>query len=199
MESIIPRQQTGSQSDITHTRRFKTFAATAHKFSQAKEKLLNVFDWDQVCGNNKNVFTLTDENGIPVHRPVQKGDHFRIDIPGPGTVGGDGYDWVRVEEIDTYTDPSNYVESCAIRVRPALNPTEDNENTSHFFKEAATSTFRVSRRGTKITAAVHGRNEMPNTRQDHLIDTVRNTLVAVMAIMGLSGTQWKKLVNGLLE
>jgi hypothetical protein len=50
-----------------------------------------------------------------------------------------------------------------------------------------------------VSAGAHGRNETPNNEEVDLHDKIRNTAIALMARVGLSGTQWQKLVNGLLD
>jgi hypothetical protein len=130
-------------------------------------------------------------------RTAQKGDHFKIDIPGPGSVTGEGYDWVQIEEIVEERDEQS--DSIAIRVRPASNPRNEKSDVAHFFTNAATSNFIVKREGTKVSAAVRGRNEKPNTEAEAVIDKARNTAVATGAITGFSNYQWKSLVTGLLK
>ena len=68
-----------------------------------------------------------------------------------------------------------------------------------FFKEDATSTFIVERDGNNLRAAVHGRNELPNTKADKPLDKARNAIVGLGAMLGLSNPQWKSLVKGILD
>jgi len=84
-------------------------------------------------------------------------------------------------------------------VRPATNPKNERKDIAHFFSEASTSSFIVKRDGNKITAAVYGRNEKPNTNTEKVTDKIRNAAIAAGAISGLSKLQWKSLVNGLVK
>jgi hypothetical protein len=68
-----------------------------------------------------------------------------------------------------------------------------------FFNDRSTSSFVLERDGNKVTAAVYGRNEIPNTETSNVIDKVRNVVVGTSAIAGLADIQWKNLVKGLLE
>jgi hypothetical protein len=61
-----------------------------------------------------------------------------------------------------------------------------------------TSTFIVRRDGLVLSGSAHGWNETPNNEQD-LHVKVRNTVIALMARVCLSGAQWQKLVNGLID
>ena len=57
----------------------------------------------------------------------------------------------------------------------------------------------MERRGRIVTASVYGRNEKTNDEHDGIFDIIRNTIVAVTAILGLSKSQWKSLVKGILK
>jgi hypothetical protein len=165
----------------------------------AANRLLDVNVWDQICGPLSAKFRLTDPSGNKITGPAKPGDHFMINIPGPGPSAGEGYDWVEVEALDDKRNPSGNDESIAIRVRPTASPLNRDSDTAHFFSEDATSSFRVVREGTKVRAEVHGRNEVPNTDVDKTVDKVRNAVVGTGAAAGMSSPQWNSLVNGLLD
>ena len=59
-----------------------------------KDRLQNVNQWKEYAGNISADFRLVDKAGREVQRQAKKGDYFKIDIPGPGSQSGDGYDWV---------------------------------------------------------------------------------------------------------
>ncbi len=70
---------------------------------------MDVNNWENISkGIIKAAFKLCDSYGNEVERLPQEGDYFKIDIPGPGSVDGEGYDWVKIENIftgaDTITD-----------------------------------------------------------------------------------------------
>ena len=197
MEGHIPQQQEGSKMDIYAHKDFNNTAAAKACYAQAKTKLMEVYRWYEVCEVPVSTFMLTDTAGNEVKRWAQEGDYLKIDIPGPGTSTGDGYDWVKVESILEESTPDTDVIS--MTVRPAANPQHVDDDTAHFFQDSATSTFQVKRVGTTLHAEVHGRNEQPNTATDQVLDNVRNTLVGWSAKLGLSFPQWKSLVSGLVE
>lgn len=192
-KDIVPEQHHGSESNTESSKSFSSEEDAKEFFKKVADRLLHVNEWHYYAGKATAEFQLADEKGNVVHRPVEKGDHFRIDIPGPGPATGDGFDWVRVEEILTVDD------CVTIRVRPATNPTNDKQDVAHFFDENATSSFVVKKEGNKVTAAVYGRNEKPNTHTEKVVDTVRNAAVATGAVSGFSKMQWKSLVEGLLK
>ena len=136
---------------------------------------------------------MTDAKGREVDRPVQERDHFRIDIPAPGPVTGEGHDWVQVQKI---RDTEN---EFTILVRPATNPLNDDPDIAHFFSEDSSSSFSVKREGNRIIAGVYGRNEKPNVDAERVVDKIRNAAVAAGAISGFAKIQWKSLVNALVN
>lgn len=196
-DKIIPEQETGTESNTESSVELESETAAAEAFAELKKRLLDVNNWHSLAGKLTAAFQLTDANGNAVNRSVEKGDHFKIDIPAPGSVTGEGYDWVQVETIEEEKKEDS--ETLAIRVRPATNPNNDHNDVAHFFAEDATSSFMVKRKGKKLTAAVYGRNEKPNTDAGSLLDNARNLAVATGAVAGGAKLQWKSLVDGLVK
>src|SRR5438094_10329889 len=117
---IVPPQQEGNSSDTDAKATFDSTEAAGKFYQIAKQRLLEVNDWQKWAGAATAQFQLMDEKGNHVNRPVQQGDYFKIDIPGPGPVTGDGFDWVRVETINEINSGDGA--QVAIQVRPASNP-----------------------------------------------------------------------------
>jgi len=198
IDSLIPFQYTGKASNTSYSIEAHSNREAQQIFLNARNNLLHINWWHELAGSATAVFQLTDSTGREVDRVVQVGDYLRIDIPGPGEPNGDGYDWVRVEEVEEQIKHSFHT-WVAIKVRPAASPGTGENHTAHFFADEATSSFVVERRGRMISASVYGRNEKPNDEHDGLFDIIRNTIVAVTAIFGLSKPQWKSLVKGILK
>lgn len=192
----VPGQQSGIETNTEHVKEFETPFQAKQFYQVARERLLNVNEWRRLAGQGAH-FQVTDQQGKEADRPVQKNDHFKIDIPGPGNASGDGYDWVQIEAIDA--GASNDEEFTAIRVRPATNPLNRKKDIAHFFSDEATSSFVVKRENNRVIAGVYGRNEKPNTDSETLTDSIRNAAMAVGAFSGFSKLQWKSLVAGLLK
>jgi len=197
---IIPQQKEGNQSNIIEKIKPKNEEQAKQIFNEAKKRLLSVNSWKEISGDISASFTLTSAEGDKIERDAQTGDYFKIDIPGPGTKTGEGYDWVRIEAIEDYSNTSAENESFGMRVRPAPNPHKNagDKGAAHFFKDKATSNFVIERKDTIVSTAVYGRNEKPNTATHKPLDKVRNAVVGTTAIIGLSIIQWKKLVKGLI-
>jgi len=193
----VPPQQTGSEMNAVEKVEFDSEAEALYFFKTVKERLLDVNRWTELSGVAMSDFFLTDEAGNTVQRKATGGDHIKIDIPGPGTQTGGGYDWVTIEEIKA--EVLDNAEVLSMTVRPSANPLVSNPDTAHFLTDEATSTFLVKRIGHTIYAEEHGRNEVPNTEMENTLDNVRNTFVGWGAKVGLSYPQWKALVKGLLN
>ena len=195
----IPVQEEGAEKNIESRFTADTPDEAKLFFLKAKERLLNVNRWHAVCGALSANFQLTDNSGNPVDGEAKNGHHFKIDIPGPGSTSGEGYDWVQVEEVQQTKDPAADAEFVLIRVRPTSNPQRPDENVAHFFSDKSTSNFVVKREKNILMAAVYGRNETPNTETENLIDKARNAIVGSTAVAGASNVQWKSLTDGLLS
>lgn len=192
----VPEQREGDEKNIEATIEAGSVEEARKLYRKAKARLLDVNRWRQICGKLSANFQLTNEQGEHVEGHPREGYYFKIDIPGPGTVLGGGYDWVRVEEVTEHA--TRDVEYVLIRVRPAANPSAAGDNVAHFFSDKSTSNFVVKRERNAVIAAVYGRNETPNTETNHSVDKARNTLVGSGAITAFSYPQWKSLVNSVL-
>jgi len=201
IEQLLPPQVRG-KSTMTSAQVVAGKEADARfVFERATNRLLDVNEWTDHCGALSAGFQLTDDEGEPLKGRAAEGDYIRIDIPGPATNEGRGYDWVKIEKIEQPAVPDSNTGSISLlQVRPCANPQlKDTDAIAHFLEDSATSTFIIEREGRKVTATVYGRNEVPNTAHPGTADKVRNAVVGTMGAIGLSKIQWKALVEGLLE
>lgn len=194
---LIPSNKEGREITAEATAEFNTIDEARSFYRTAKQRLLFIHNWDKIAGKLSADFQLTDNNGKEVERLAQKDDHFRIDILGPGSKAGEGYDWARVEDLKEVNNEN--VDSIAILVRPAANPQTPNPNVAHFFSEKSTSTFVVTREGEKVTASIYDRNIEANEETKEPLDKIRNTVVGLSAKHGASKLQWQALVDALVK
>jgi hypothetical protein len=191
----VPAQYTGSEMDVIERRNCSTLAEAEVVFERACTRLLSVNEWGRYAGIS--AFQLIDPQGIRAERQAQLNDYIRIDIPGPGTQAGMGYDWVQIEEITTESHGKK--QTLSMRVRPCAHPLSRKKETAHFLKSEATSSFVIIRSGRCVSAEEHARNEVPNTDNGSLYDKGRNFMVGMAAKLGFSYPQWKGLVKALLQ
>lgn len=194
--SLVPGQQLGAHSEVTHEVTCADNQSATQLFQLASLRLRNVNEWQQYCDGSGSEFRLFDNEGNEQVRPARVGDHIRIDIPGPGSAAGKGFDWVKVEAINS--EVINGGHALSMRVRPTTSPVTDDDAIAHFFDAHATSTFSVNVQDNIVTAAIYGRNEQPNTNAS-TSDNIRNTVIAIGAIAGLNQPQWKRLAVGFLR
>lgn len=195
--AYIPVQTEGVENNSIAEKTLDTEMAAKEFFSAAAKRLMDVNAWGTYTGPLTASFQLCDSKGDEVQRTVKLHDHFKINIPGPGNTAGEGYDWVRVEELKRFQAPDE--DMLLIRVRPAANPLNNKTDVAHFLSDSATSSFVVKRKGTMVAAEVHGRNEKPNVEAESVLDKARNALAGTAAVALVSKYQWKSLVNGLLD
>jgi hypothetical protein len=194
---IVPPQFKGQEIEAEATRELKDQTDAKSLYNVAKKKLLDVNNWKEIAGAITAQFQIIDEKGKEVKREVKKGDYLRIDIPGPGSKEGDGYDWVLVEELNEINKGS--LQSVGFRVRPNENPFGEKNETAHFYSREATSSFIITRENSKIISWIIDRNLLPNTESGSLADKVRDVAVGVGAIAAFSKVQWQGLADGLIE
>ncbi|MEH3112873.1 hypothetical protein [Pedobacter terrae] len=192
---LVPQQLVGSQMDVVEERKLNSLIQAQEFFAAAEKRLLAVNEWGKISGlSDFKVFT---PEGKEAMRSAQKEDFIRIDIPGPGPLSGDGFDWVMVEEIKSEHDGDQ--EMIGMCVRPCSSPLNQDKEVAHFLKDHAASTFIIRRDRIRVWAEEHGRNEQANVDDGTLIDRARNLIVGFSAKLGLSYPQWKLLVKGLLD
>ncbi len=198
MNTLVPENIKGKPVDLSKSASLSTREEALDCFKRAYKRLLNPPVWHQLTGALGAEFLLVNHKGEQLDRLIQPGDYLRINIPGPGSTLGEGYDWVKVEAMEDKTNADAEEESITIRVRACKNPTTPENDVAHFFQDEATSTFIVQRIGNTVTAYYYGRNELPNTNTSKTTDNIRNTLMAMGAMAGLSELHWSSLIKGLL-
>lgn len=197
MLGIVPPQFTGQEIETEATQMLTSEADAERLYRVARKKLLDVNNWNSVAGVITAQFQIIDEKGNQVSREVKKGDFLRVDIPGPGSKEGDGYDWVFVEALNEIDNGS--VQSVGFRVRPDKNPFGEKNETAHFYSKEATSSFIIIRESAKVISWIVDRNLLPNTESGSLADKVRDVAVGISAIAGFSKVQWQGLADGLIK
>ncbi len=194
---IIPPQYTGTALETEAVVELADETAAKVFFQTAKRRLLEVNNWHEVAGMVSAGFQLIDATGQEVDRELIQGDHFKIDIPGPGSKEGEGYDWVFVETVNEINDGEN--ETVGFRIRPSGNPFNQHAEIAHFYAPEATGNFMIMRRQKKIIVWIVDHNLKPNDHADLLMDKVRNAAVGTGAIALFSKLQWKGLADGIVK
>jgi hypothetical protein len=194
---IIPAQYTGKEIEAISSVEMKDENEAKAFYEIVKDRLQNVNNWHRLAGFISAKFQVVDSEGKEVDRYVIKGDYLKIDIPGPGSKEGDGYDWVCIEELKEEIVNDN--QSIGFRVRPSKNPCGEKNETAHFYSHEATSSFIATREKSTISAWIVDRNIKPNDHAESLTDKIRDTTVGIGAIGMFSKIQWQNLAEGLTK
>lgn len=198
-ENIIPKQTIGAKTGATSSVRTSSVQAAKVLFNEAKQRLFDINNWQNICGGKGAAFQLVDKHGNALSQTEPEvGNLIKIKLPAPSNEKGDGYDWVRIEKFENTANPDIDEEVVGFRVRPVSNPADHSEESAHFYTNDATSSFLVVRRASWVYAMERGRNEQPNPAGGFW-NKVRNIIIALGAMMGLAVPQWKMLVNGILR
>lgn len=196
MESeLIPIAVSGKNIDLECKCTYPDTLTASKAFDKASRRLLSPSKWNSLVGDLSANFTVFNADGNCAGNDIREKDFLRIDIPGPGSSAGKGYDWVQIAKIDR--DSGNSSIGLQLIASPAPQADTDAE-AAHFFKTGASSTFIIQRNNLSIIASYHGRNEKANIKTGSVVDNIRNALVAFGAVIGVSEIQWKKLLEGFL-
>ncbi len=188
----IPKQYEGAQSDNSFSIKANNMAQAKQLYARAKENLLQVNSWGKLAGGLSARFQLINHHGDALYREARANDFIKIKLP----VAGKNYDWVQIEAIQETQQENNH--QISMRVRPANDPQSTEKHPEHFFTTDATSSFIIERIGERVTAAVRGRNELPNMQTDNFLQKIRNAIIGLVAMLGLNKPQWKALAKGFL-
>ncbi|GGH26258.1 hypothetical protein FAZ19_17975 [Sphingobacterium alkalisoli] len=193
----IPEQFAGKKLDCFDIVEFSDTLEAANFYTFAKSRLLDINNWHEVANTPSASFCLVNSRNQKLNRAVQVKDYVRIDIPGPGLPSSNGYDWVCVESIKE--EETEISRRTILTLRPCPDPTNENPDTAHFFKNLATSTLVVEKKLSHVSAHYAGRNEIVNTQNTKFTDNLRNFLVGLGAKFGASFPQWKALTAGIIK
>lgn len=145
---IVPNHFTGKEIEAIASTELPDNPAATIFYATAKQRLLNVNTWHRVAGFISATFQVVDKDGNEVNREVRENDFIRVDIPGPGSKEGHGFDWVRIEAIKEIRNRE--LQSIGFRVRPCANPNGNPAHIAHFYDGQSTSNFAIIREGEKL-------------------------------------------------
>lgn len=190
----VPPHVKGSFHDTESIKEVESSEEIDLKFNILKQRFLAINHWRKYCRESSTDFKLCDSTGRLVERLPQMDDYIRIDIPGPGGSEGRSFDWVQIISIDL-ANPEMVIIQC----RPSKDPVKDHSSKiAHFYSNAATSTFIVSKNNNVLKVGIYGRNEYPNLKAG-FFNCIRNIMISIGGMLGFSKIQWKCLAEGLVD
>lgn len=156
-------------------------------FERAVDKLFNVNAWSKLPGISSRFQVHTAAGEAKDSLELKCGEFIRISLPGPVPEN-----WVVI------TDIRRDIHMAQFTVSPSIDPTrEDERNTiRHFFKDGATSTFKVELLDLVLYGYEIGIGEGINNRGRKAGNRkLINTLVAEAGWIGFQKFQWKKITD----
>ncbi len=194
---ILPAQTTGKEIEAEASIDLQDKLGAIIFFSEVRNRLREVNQWHKTPGFVSGKFQLTDANGKELNKHAEKGDFIKVDVPGPGSKEGEGYDWTIIEEMKEVNEAD--VQCFAMRVRPAHNPATNSPHVAHFYDDGGTSNFIVTREGNTVTVSIVDRNVKANDKTESLLDNIRHIAVGLGAMGAFSKAQWQNLAEGLVR
>ena len=189
---LVPQHDSGHSVNLEH----EVIAADVEEaedwFVTAKDRLLDVNHWRVTGSLLTQDLHLTDSHGRVMNRHARKGDHIRINIPGPGPREVDAYDWVVIAaiEYDDYPDESR--ETFALKICAAGMPGEGGAGS------APSGTLVIERNSKMLRARYHGRNVVEYSFVPGPASPADDS-GQFSAWLGISDAQWQSLLTGMIE
>ena len=194
----IPHRTEGDSHDTVSMYCADTIEMAMDYYKKLEARFKSVNEWHALSDKVKAEFKLLDGRMARPTESLEKGNFIRIDVPGIGNPSGGGYDWTKVVDIQNNSE-EYYSPFFSMTLRPCAATDDTDETVAHFYSQASTNTFVVRRVGTCIYAEVHGRNEIENTSEVPVLDSVRNKAVAMGGKLGLGKMNWQGFTKALLE
>ena len=194
----IPAQLKGGCHNIVSMQCANSVDIAIDNFKKLQLRLKSVNEWESFSAKIKAEFFLIDSETTKSTTELKVGNFIKIDIPGPGSPSGSGYDWTEIIDVQNGMEIQDSP-FFAFTIRPCPAPDSDEETVAHFYNKESTNTFIVRRIGTCIYAEVHGRNQIENTADAPLLDIVRNKAIAIGSKLGFGSLNWMGFVSALLE
>lgn len=201
LKYILPKIYRGIDTKAITRKNCINESQAIEMFQMAAERLLDINKWGDFASKLKAVFSLTDNSGVSInYKQPEAGNLIRIQLPGPPNIDGSGYNWVKIEKIEKDKDSIKKLEYLLLKVRPVENPFDKKKETqAHLNTIDTSSTFAVIRKNKTVWVLELGRHEIINANVNSIYQKARSLYIALAAFVGLSTSQWKLLINGILS
>jgi len=195
IKNFVPVNRTGSENDALAFLTYDTDDKALDQFKILRQKLININNWNKYSGKNPTEFFLHNDGEKPFY--PKENDWVKIKIPGPGNKLGNGFDWVKIVKIQSME--SDNFQAVLMVMKPHSCPENKDNGIAHFYTDAATSTFVLAQENNAVQFSVHGRDEIPNTKNLGLMNSLRNFFVAKGGIFGGSKIQWQHFAEEFIK
>lgn len=160
-------------------------------FLLAKDRLLDVNDWNNLYKSNDYSFLLTKPNGSKLHRDARIDD--RIKISATNNNGNSSDMWVRIDKIQYDFFPDVNSESISMLLEMSYSPSGDGVDTPNRPVESIV----LKREHNSLTAHCNIGNELP-ALEDKTPNEQINTKTDLHPILSIPNEQLEQLLQGLI-
>lgn len=130
-------------------------------FLLAKDRLLDINDWNALFENNHFKIQLTNSRGERLHRDARINDLIHIYASSHSGINSDS--WVRIQQIQYDFFPDIRCESVSILLSTSNSPSGEGIES----EQIAFETILIKRERSVITAHCNGGNELPLKADEH--------------------------------
>lgn len=179
----------------------KVEAQTRHEaivlFKNAKDRLLDINNWHQLCHNKKAGFELSDKKGLKISEKQIPEVGNTIRISSPLSDSAVDYNWARIEGFETEKNLLTDKEVFGFKIRPICQPEELENGITYTYTSASTVTFLIIRKGRMVTALEIEKTEAELSR--YTLPVIAKRFISDLSTrMGFSKPQWHSLITGVL-
>ena len=178
-------------NDTEHTVHTESSEDAEDWFVEAKQKLLDVNNWQNYFSDSGVNFTITDARGNILKRQARSADHVRIELPNVHL--DSGFDWIVVESIEYDDYPDQNTELLTIRLLPAESPLSKSFINFPIDNHVFGATFILERRGAHLSSGflTAASNEDGSPLQE--------TEMKDNSWMGIPALQWDNIAKGIIS
>lgn len=169
-------------------------------FKNARDKLININQWDTLLAGHTTSFQVVSTTGQLIDASAGSSFYVRIDIASKGSETGYGYDWLQIEDWVDMEDENENLSLLSFSLRPSVNPEQKNEKIAHYFSPDSSLTMLLRREANNVKISVFETNLVINPLAEKSVaGTIRQTLVGSAGVCGLTNNEWEEIVRNLLE
>lgn len=117
-------------------------------FLVAKDRLLDVNEWNNILTDNKNTFALTNAHGQKLHRDAHCGDMIKASIAYDATPKDR---WLHIDKIQYDSYPDINAEQISMNLQLSYSPSGNGIDLSQYPKEERSFTVVINRTQSLVT------------------------------------------------
>ncbi len=199
VQDLPPVNKKGSENNAMSFLICQSETEAFERFKKLSQNLLKIDSWNVNAGKNPTEFFVYKDGkeNQDLSLLVKENDLVKIKIPAPKNKLGNGFDWVIVHKIQSIESVD--MKAFLLQMKPHSCPENSNGNTAHFYTEDASSTFILAKKNKTIQFSIHGRNEIPNTKNVGFLNSCRNLFVGGGGIFGGSKLQWQDFTEEFIK